>query len=46
MSITHLGCLERILKLGLVSDSFSLFTGLIFSCGQITGLTQTFLITG
>lgn len=32
---SHLGSLERILKLGLVFDSFSLFTGLSFSCRQI-----------
>lgn len=31
---SHLGSLERILKAGLVSDSFSLFTGLAFSCSR------------
>ena len=31
---SHLGSMERILKAGLVSDSFSLFTGLAFSCDR------------
>ena len=30
--LPNLGSLDRILKAGLVSDNFSLFTGLAFSC--------------
>lgn len=45
----HLGSVERILKAGLVSDSFSLFTGFAFSCGRRpikTCVSDTYVFCG